>query len=169
AASASMVDLTSQWKPDCGWEITCSWRLFANDSLQSVRLMDRERQFLIYRPENNGRQFNQVFQLPEKTFKVECYETSEKGVVGKCVMTLELFQPASEDMSYACEVSGERPLFRVEKKDIEIAALVPPTNATVDVAQRDSSGSRVVLNCTSSGMPAPTLLWSIGEQRVRIV
>lgn len=60
--------------------------------------------------------------MPEKIFLVECDEALEDGI-GQCLMKLELFQPAVDDMRYECEVSGERPTFRVEKKDIEIPAL----------------------------------------------
>lgn len=59
--------------------------------------------------------------------------------MGQCVMTLELFQPVVDDMRYACEVSGERPMFRIERLDIDIAALGKIDNMVHDGANENSS------------------------------
>lgn len=48
-----------------------------------------------------------------------------------------------------------------------LCVLVPPTDAVVEqIGQNDQSSGRVSVNCTSSGLPAPNLVWTIGDQKV---
>lgn len=53
---------------------------------------------------------------------VNCAESMDRGVMGTCVLTIELLQPQKNNLTYACEVSGERPMFRMETKNIVIEA-----------------------------------------------
>lgn len=43
---------------------------------------------------------------------------------------------------------------------------MPPTDAVVEVGSENAQSGRVMLNCTSNGLPAPSLTWTIGEQKV---
>lgn len=43
---------------------------------------------------------------------------------------------------------------------------VPPTDAVVQAGPINVDSGRVVLNCTSCGLPAPQLVWQIGQQKV---
>ncbi|CAB3247020.1 unnamed protein product [Arctia plantaginis] len=160
------VQMDSTWKPDIGWIITCRWKLVDNDTLQSVRLYDNERQFMIYRPEANGETRSQVFRRPEDMMLVECTKGNARGVEGACVLTIELYQPMTKDFTYSCEVSGERPKFMMRKENLLINAFVPPTDAVFQAGPINVDSGRVVLNCTSSGLPAPQLVWQIGQQKV---
>lgn len=160
---SSMIDLTQKWIPNAGWEVDCLWTLVENDELQSVRLYNNGQQFFIYRPEINGTSKSEYYRT--RAWDVRCRETSEKGVTGACVVSAELIKPP-QDFNFTCEVSGERPTFRIETKSILVSASVPPSDAHISVATMDSESGRVTLNCTSSGLPSPTLIWTIGAQRV---
>ncbi|XP_026730484.1 uncharacterized protein LOC113495763 [Trichoplusia ni] len=164
--TAMQVTVTSEWKPDIGWELSCSWQLFSNDSLQSVRMYYNEQQFLIYRPEEDGDKRSGIYRRPEDMMTINCEETSDRGVTGTCELTMELYQPQKNSFTFACEASGERPTFRIERKAIVIEAFVPPTDAVVEVGSVNAESGRVMLNCTSSGVPAPNLVWTVGEQKV---
>ncbi|KAG6465241.1 hypothetical protein O3G_MSEX015021 [Manduca sexta] len=165
-SSATKVEITTGWKPELGFVTECSWTLYSNDSLQSVRLYNNEQQFMIYRPENNGREHMQTFPLNENFLEVHCVENDDRGVTGKCILTLELFKPPVADLTIACEVSGERPMFRMLKKDIIVSTFVPPTEAVINVVPTGQSAQSVILNCTSTGLPAPSLSWTVGDQKV---
>ncbi|XP_075976608.1 uncharacterized protein LOC142976906 isoform X2 [Anticarsia gemmatalis] len=160
------VDMSSEWKPERGWEITCSWKLFNNDSLQSVRLFENDRQFMIFRPEVDKNPRIEQYRRLEDEMLVECQESVPRGLVGTCVLTMEFYQPPTNDFRFSCEASGERPMFRMERKSLVVKALVPPTDAVIEVGSRNADTGRVTLNCTSSGLPAPQLEWRIGEQKV---
>lgn len=54
---------------------------------------------------------------------IDCATTKDKGQEGRCVMLLEPYQPSLNDFVYTCEVSGERPMFRIEKKDYLVRIL----------------------------------------------
>lgn len=161
--TATNVDVQRDWVQDFGWRITCSWKLYSNDSLQSVRLYNNIQQFMIYRPEKDHEHHAQYFSRPENGLHVECTETAEKGVTGNCIVNLELYQPQKDDILFACEVSGERPFFRLDRKDVVLPALIMPT-AVIDVVE--VSASRVTLNCSSTGLPNLNLIWTIGDQKV---
>ncbi|XP_045452144.1 uncharacterized protein LOC123661202 [Melitaea cinxia] len=161
------VNVTGEWRPELGWEVTCSWQTLSNDSLQSVRLYNNGQQFMIYRLEKHGSKRSEVFQTPQLVMHIDCATTKDKGQEGRCVMLLEPFQPSLNDFVYTCEVSGERPMFRIEKKDYLVKILVPPSNATLTSQYQDgSSPTRVMLNCSSSGLPAPTLKWTVNKDKL---
>lgn len=164
--TATKVDITQEWKPDFGWEITCSWSLYANDSLQSVKLSKNKQQFMIFRPENQIGSLSkkQTWNLVENIMNVECLEDENNGVSGKCVCTVEPQQPPRRDFTFSCEVSGERPYFRMDEKEITVEALVPPSDAMMAVTRQESGPAS--LNCTATGLPAPTIEWTVDDQRV---
>ncbi|CAD0197924.1 unnamed protein product [Chrysodeixis includens] len=288
AVPAMQVAVTSEWKPDIGWELTCSWQLFSNDSLQfhiwlsqfafsdeasviitmwrllllstflvavdasSIQDLDGEWVSVAFYPVStyapicpkyaissnpedpncscsDGKKYNSIsisyviagqiignqvepnacvimvntadevasalaatckcgekevkdhgvvrilnnnyfvigiYRRPEDMMTINCEETSDRGVTGICELTMELYQPQKHSFTFACEASGERPTFRIERKAVVIEAFVPPTNAVVEVGSVNAESGRVMLNCTSSGVPAPTLVWTVGEQKV---
>ncbi|KPJ04606.1 hypothetical protein RR46_03217 [Papilio xuthus] len=91
------INITSVWKPDFGWEVTCMWETPPNDTLQSVRLQNNGQQFMIYRPE-----------------------------------------------------------------------AMPPSSAELEYKKYDEvSPGRVMMNCTSSGLPAPNLQWTVANDKVQ--
>ncbi|KAJ0175971.1 hypothetical protein K1T71_008145 [Dendrolimus kikuchii] len=162
--AATIVDVKRDWKENFGWQITCSWRLYSNDSLQSVKLYHKADQFMIYRPEKDGTQRTEIFPVYGDLLQVDCLESAEKGIVGKCLLNLELYHAQMEDMQYSCEVSGEGPFFRIDRKEIVLPALIPPSPAVINVLEEHSTG-RANLNCSSTGVPAPRLTWTISDQR----
>ncbi|CAH0727187.1 unnamed protein product, partial [Brenthis ino] len=161
-AHAIDVNITGTWQPNIGMEIVCTWETLQNDTLQSVRLYNDGQQFMIYRPERHGQTKSEIFQTPQTGMYIDCAITRDRGQEGSCKMLLEIYQPGINDFTYTCEVSGERPMFRIEKKDYLVKILVPPTNATLVSKVGDgSSPSRVMLNCSSTGLPAPRLQWTL--------
>ncbi|XP_068630523.1 uncharacterized protein [Battus philenor] len=168
--TAETIDLniTSGWRPEVGWEVTCSWRIPNNDSLQSVRLQKNGQQFMIYRPEIHGPSKAEIFPTAESAMGVECKLTAAKGRQGSCVLTVEPHRPQTSDFTYTCEVSGERPTFVIERKDYLVKMLVPPNDAQLEYKTYDEvNPGRVMLNCSSSGLPAPTLQWEVDENKVQ--
>ena len=166
---STKVELFSKWKPKSGWEVECSWNLFTNDSLQSVRLYNNDQQFMIYRPERDGQKLSQNFDIHGNPLLVECAQTADRGVLGVCVLNVVLYQPPNDDFKYSCEVSGEGPMFRMNKKELTIHNYVPPSAASLRIITLSGSKQtpgRVTLNCTTSGLPAPDLKWTIGSQKV---
>ncbi|VVC96540.1 unnamed protein product [Leptidea sinapis] len=162
------LDVTGEWKTDLGWEVICTWETWRNDTLQSVRLYNNGQQFMIYRPEKHGQSRTEIFRTPEKIMNVDCAITTDKGQKGRCILILEPYQPPLYDFTYTCEVSGERPMFRMGKKDFHVRVLVPPSNAELTViTSNDPSSPRVTLNCSSSGLPAPSLQWTVGDNKVQ--
>ncbi|XP_034832928.1 uncharacterized protein [Maniola hyperantus] len=162
------VNVTSEWIPYHGWEVTCSWATLPNDTLQSVRLYNNGQQFMIYRPEKHGHGRTDVFHGTDRVMTVNCTKSTYRGQEGRCVLLLEPYQPPAGNYNYTCEVSGERPMFRIGKKDYVIRVLVPPSDAIlISNKHEDSSPNRVMLNCSSTGLPAPNLLWSVGDDKVQ--
>lgn len=46
---------------------------------------------------------------------------------------------------------------------------VPPSNAKLEYKKYDEvSPGRVMMNCTSTGLPAPTLQWTVGNDKVSV-
>lgn len=167
-ANAIEVNVTGKWRPNVGWEVVCLWETLENDTLQSVRLYNNGQQFMIYRPEKHGQAKTEVFQTLQVGMYVDCAITKDRGQQGLCKMLLEIYQPGVNDFSYTCEVSGERPMFRIGKQDYFVRLLVPPSNATlVSKVQEGSSPPRVMLNCSSTGLPAPRLLWTIDNDKLQ--
>lgn len=167
SVSAIEVDIKSDWKEKLGWEVTCSWTIPMDDKLMSVRLYNNERQFMIYRPATHGPIRNEFFRIPQNMMNVECQVTADKGLRGRCLMTIEPFQPPTNDLNLTCEVSGERPMFKIGKKDYLIEAFVPPSDAELVVGiHKDQSPDRVSFNCSSSAIPAPALQWTVDDQQV---
>ncbi|XP_026493938.2 uncharacterized protein LOC113399115 [Vanessa tameamea] len=167
-AHAIEVNVTGEWRPDLGWEVTCGWQTLSNDTLQSVRLFNNGQQFMIYRPERHGLSRSEVFQTPQTVMHVDCAVTIDRGQEGRCVMLLEPYQPSVNDFTYSCEVSGERPMFRIGKKDYLVKILVPPSNASLTSKTQDgSSPTRVMLNCSSTGLPAPNLQWTVDQDKLQ--
>ncbi|KAL4715692.1 hypothetical protein ACJJTC_006271 [Scirpophaga incertulas] len=162
---ATRVEVTQVWKPNFGWEITCSWYLFSNDSLQSVKLSQDNQQFMIFRPEKQYGDLNkkQSWNLAEKYLNVICQEDDERGITGKCVFTVEPRTPPKRDFSFNCVVSGEGPRFLVDEGDTYVEAWVPPSEAEMTVTKQAES---VSLNCSASGLPAPSLIWTVDNQMV---
>ncbi|XP_041981173.1 uncharacterized protein LOC121734647 [Aricia agestis] len=158
------VDVHSEWKTDLGWEVTCAWRTLDNDTLQSVRLYNNGQQFMIYRPEKHGPSRSEVFRAPDRAMIINCETTMERGRAGRCVLILEPYQPPTEEFTYTCEVSGERPMFRIGKKDYTVKVLVPPTPAQLTATVQ--APAHVTLNCTSAGLPAPGIQWTVGKTKV---
>ncbi|XP_063828587.1 uncharacterized protein LOC135077978 [Ostrinia nubilalis] len=165
---ATKVDITQQWKPDFGWEVTCSWNLYMNDTLQSVNLSKNKQQFFIFRPYNEygNLRKTQTWDLAESIIKVDCVEAVDSGIKGKCVLSIEPQVPPKKDFSFGCEVSGERPYFRMAHQEIVVEALIPPSNAEMKAVT--SEFGRVTLNCTSSGLPAPSIIWTVDGETQRI-
>ncbi|XP_039756958.1 uncharacterized protein LOC120631440 isoform X2 [Pararge aegeria] len=161
------VNVTGEWRPERGWEVTCSWETLANDTLQSVRLYNNGQQFMIYRPEKHGRGRTDVFHSSDKVMIVNCTIITYRGQEGRCVLLLEPYQPPVGNYNYTCEVSGERPMFRMGKKDYVIRVLVPPSDATILSKKEESSQIRVMMNCSSTGLPAPNLSWTVGNDKVQ--
>ncbi|CAH0686094.1 unnamed protein product [Spodoptera exigua] len=155
------MNLTNEWKQDIGWEIYCSWKIPFGDSLQSVRLYQNNQQFLIFRPETDGDNRVLVYRRLEDVLTTNCAISKEERQMGTCVLTSELYQPQRHGFAITCEVSGERPYFRMENKTIFIDKYVPPTDATLRVVSQNKDTGRVTLNCTSSGVPGPNLTWTI--------
>ncbi|XP_038212599.1 uncharacterized protein LOC119832871 [Zerene cesonia] len=162
------VNVIGEWKTDLGWEVTCGWQTLPNDTLQSVRLYNNGQQFMIFRPEKHGTSRSEVFRTPENFMNVDCTTTADRGQQGKCTLILEPYQPPVYDFTYTCEVSGERPMFRIGKKDFYVRVLVPPSDAVLHVkSPEDPTSPRVTLNCSSTGLPAPSLLWNVGGDKVQ--
>ncbi|OWR45760.1 hypothetical protein KGM_207231 [Danaus plexippus plexippus] len=162
------VNITSEWKPELGWKVMCNWQTLDNDTLQSVRLYNNGQQFMIYRPEKHGHTRNEIFNTPEKKINVNCALTRDRGQEGFCNLLLEPYQPPISDFTYSCEVSGERPMFRIGKKDFAVKILVPPSDAEVVSHVHDESlPSRVMLNCSSTGLPAPNLQWTVDNDKLQ--
>ncbi|XP_013173076.1 PREDICTED: uncharacterized protein LOC106121806 [Papilio xuthus] len=162
------INITSVWKPDFGWEVTCMWETPPNDTLQSVRLQNNGQQFMIYRPEIHGASRAEAFRTPENVMSVDCTLTATKGRKGRCVLTIEPYQPPSSDFTYTCEVSGERPTFMIERMDYVVKTIVPPSSAELEYKKYDEvSPGRVMMNCTSSGLPAPNLQWTVANDKVQ--
>ncbi|CAG9788299.1 unnamed protein product [Diatraea saccharalis] len=157
---STTVDLTHEWKQNFGWEITCSWKLLADDSLQSVKLYKNGNQFIIFRPENQ-RSMNHSW-YSETVSKLDCAE-DDNGVTGKCVMTYEPQLAPRKDFTFGCEVSGERPYFRTDQKEIFVEYLIPPSDTEITVTKFESG--TVSVNCSASGLPAPKIMWTINNQR----
>ncbi|CAK1582550.1 unnamed protein product [Parnassius mnemosyne] len=168
AAEVIKLNITSNWKPEFGWEVICSWEMLPNDTLQSVRLQNNGQQFMIYRPEIHGASRAEIFRTPENVMNVDCTLTAMKGRRGKCVLSIEPYQPPTIDFTYTCEVSGERPKFMIERKDYVVKTLVPPSAAKLEYkAYEEVPPGRVMLNCTSSGLPAPSLQWTVADDKVQ--
>ncbi|CAK1543244.1 unnamed protein product [Leptosia nina] len=168
AAQGIEVNVKSEWKTDLGWKVTCGWETLSNDTLQSVRLYNNGQQFMIYRPEKHGPSKSEVFRTPDHTMDVDCTVTSERGQSGRCIVTLEPYQPPIYDSTYTCEVSGERPMFRIGKMDYVLKSLVPPSNAHLEVVpSEDLATPRVMLNCSSQGLPAPSIFWTVGDEKAQ--
>ncbi|KAL0879040.1 hypothetical protein ABMA27_004007 [Loxostege sticticalis] len=163
---ATQVEITQEWKPDFGWEVTCSWNLYMNDTLQSVNLSKNKQQFFIFRPETqygNLRKTN-TWDLVESVMKVDCLEAVDSGIKGKCVLSLEPQVPPRRDFTFGCEVSGERPYFRMGQREVTVEALVPPSKAVMNVMTPESGPAS--LNCSTSGLPAPNIIWTVDDQKV---
>ncbi|KAJ8719793.1 hypothetical protein PYW08_011968 [Mythimna loreyi] len=163
---AVQVNLTNAWKQDLGWEITCSWAIPADDYLQSVRLYHNNQQFLIYRPETDGTSTHVVYRRVEDKMSTSCAVLDDARETGTCVTTLELYQPQRYNFTMSCEVSGERPYFRIQRENIVVEKLVPPTDAVFTVSTVDKESGRVTLNCSAEGVPLPTLSWTIDDQQL---
>ncbi|XP_045536878.1 uncharacterized protein LOC106708374 [Papilio machaon] len=162
------LNITSAWKPDFGWEVTCMWETPPNDTLQSVRLQNNGQQFMIYRPEIHGASRVETFRTPGNVLSVDCTLTATKGRKGRCVLTIEPYQPPMSDFTYTCEVSGERPTFMIERMDYIVKTIVPPASAKLEYKKYDEvSPGRVMINCTSSGLPAPNLQWTVADAKVQ--
>ncbi|XP_023942557.1 uncharacterized protein LOC112049051 [Bicyclus anynana] len=167
-ARAIDVNVTGEWEPERGWEVACSWQTLPNDTLQSVRLYFNDQQFMVYRPELHGRRVYDVLRGTDKVMTVNCTALTYRAQEGQCLLLLEPIQPPDGNYNYSCEVSGERPWFRIAKKDYVIRAFVPPSDATLTSKQQDDSSlNRVVMNCSSAGLPAPTLSWTVGDDKVQ--
>lgn len=167
AAEAIEMNLTNEWKQDIGWEIYCSWRIPNGDSLQSVRLHQNNQQFLIFRPETDGDSRVLVTRRLTDVLTTNCALSKEDRQMGTCVLTFELYQPQKQGFMITCEVSGERPYFRMENKTIYVDKYVPSTDAALRVVSQNKDTGRVTLNCTSSGVPGPNLTWTIlGQQKI---
>ncbi|XP_045524440.1 uncharacterized protein LOC123714276 [Pieris brassicae] len=168
ATQATEVNVSGEWKTDLGWEVTCGWQTLSNDTLQSVRLYHNGQQFMIYRPEKHGPSKTEVFRAPDHYINIDCAVTSERGQTGRCVLTLEPYQPPLDDSTYTCEVSGERPMFRIGKMDYLLKSLVVPSDAHLEIrASEDPASPRVTLNCSTEGLPAPTLNWIVGGDKIQ--
>ncbi|XP_022826746.1 uncharacterized protein LOC111356571 [Spodoptera litura] len=167
AVGAIEMNLTNEWKQDIGWEIYCSWKIPNGDSLQSVRLYQNNQQFLIFRPETDGDSRVLVYRRLEDVLTTNCAISKEERQMGTCVLTSELYQPQKHGFAITCEVSGERPYFRMENKTIFVDKYVPPTDTALRVVSENKDTGRVTLNCTSSGVPGPNLTWTIlGQQKI---
>lgn len=163
---STTVNIEGEWKENVGWMVKCSWQLFANDSLQSVRLYDDDRQFMVYRPQKDGDHYIQDFRRTQDMMVVECKESVPRGLLGSCTTTIIPYRSPTKDFTFSCEVSGERPKFRIEKQSYNVNWIVPPTDAKIEVGSRETDTMHVLLNCTSSAFPAPQLSWKIGDQYV---
>ncbi|XP_049875466.1 uncharacterized protein LOC126373361 [Pectinophora gossypiella] len=159
--TSAEVTLNGVWKENFGWEVRCSWETWLNDTLQSVRMFRNDKQFVVYRPETSGAQLRE--DIPSEDFRMTifCRLSSPQGQRGSCIAKIEVYRNTSEDI-YKCEVSGERPHFRLEYK--EYNAFVPPTYTSVKQIETDAA--KKVLNCTSSGLPAPKLIWTVNGQKI---
>lgn len=61
-----------------------------------------------------------VSRHPEEMMLTNCAIPLNDLQKGNCVITLELYQPQTEDITISCEVSGERPYFRIKRKDLVV-------------------------------------------------
>ncbi|RVE46837.1 hypothetical protein evm_008482 [Chilo suppressalis] len=163
--TATTVDIKQEWKPNVGWEITCSWNLFVDDSLQSVALFKNKQQFMMVRPDKHkSLNKKQTWYLVENVMTVECVEDENSRVSGKCVVTVEPQIPPKKDFTFGCDVSGERPYFRRKEKEIFIDNLIPPTDSHMTVTKHESDTASV--NCTASGLPVPKIVWTVRDVNV---
>ncbi|KAJ8720370.1 hypothetical protein PYW07_012413 [Mythimna separata] len=166
SVQAIKVNLNKAWKQDLGWEINCSWVIPEGDSLQSVRLYQNNQQFLIYRPETDGASTHVVYRRIEDKMSTSCAVLDDARQKGTCVISLELYQPQRFNVTMACEVSGERPYFIIQKEEIVVEKLVPPTDAVFTNITVDQETGRVTLTCGAEGVPLPHLTWTIADQKV---
>ncbi|XP_072930256.1 uncharacterized protein [Epargyreus clarus] len=160
------INITKTWKPNYGWEVTCLWDTYANDTLQSVRLSNNGNQFIIYRPEKHGSGRKEEIPTPDTVMTVDCKMTAPDGQKGICVLGVEPSKPP-RTFVVNCEVSGERPTFRIGDKEVIVRPFVSPSNATIVSTVKEESQERISLNCSSTGLPAPDLLWTVGDDKVQ--
>ncbi|CAH2041127.1 unnamed protein product, partial [Iphiclides podalirius] len=167
AGEAIDLKITAERVPQVGWEVRCSWSMLPNDTLQSVRLQRNGQQFMIYRPEIHGTARAEVFPAADVVLEVQCALTAELGRRGDCLLSVQPRLPPPTELQFSCEVSGERPTFVIERKDYTLKTLVPPSVAKLERETYDSTPDRVMLNCSSTGLPAPILQWTVGEDKVQ--
>ncbi|XP_063365052.1 uncharacterized protein LOC134653583 [Cydia amplana] len=153
------VGMTGHWKENVGWQLTCTWTLDSRP-LQSVRLYRDDTQFLIYRPEKQGVNYNFGSSANDSRLTVDCHDT---GSTGKCQLEHELLTAPMFNTTYKCEVSEEGPRFDMKFAAYTIEVFVPPLHPQMEISSQDSL---VNVNCTSAAIPAPRLVWRIGEQRI---
>ncbi|XP_047997472.1 uncharacterized protein LOC125235085 isoform X2 [Leguminivora glycinivorella] len=153
-----VVNMFGLWKENAGWELTCSWTLDSRP-LQSVRLYKDGTQFLIYRPEKHGIDMKFGSTADDSRLKVHCSDT---GSTGKCELLHELVAPPVFNTTYKCEVSEEGPRFDMKFAEYTIEVFVPPIYPQLEISSQDSV---VSVNCTSAAIPAPRLVWRIGDSR----
>lgn len=53
---------------------------------------------------------------------VDCTVPVEKGIKGRCRLTIEPHIPTKRDFTFGCAVSGERPYFKIAEKEITVEA-----------------------------------------------
>lgn len=73
--------------------------------------------------QKHGRGRTDYFHDVDKAMSVNCTTITYRGQEGRCVLLLEPNRPPAGDFNYTCEVSGERPMFRIGKKDYVIRVL----------------------------------------------
>ncbi|XP_053608709.1 uncharacterized protein LOC128674258 [Plodia interpunctella] len=159
----TVVELTQERRPEVGWVVTCSWSLAPDDHLQAVFLHRDDRQFVHYRPDHNGASLHHSYSTIDDVMDLTCDERA-----ANCTLVIELMQPPRNDIEIACEVSGEGPMFRMGKKSLTIDHTVLPSDAVIEASKASdsdpNSGGKPLLNCSSTGIPAPRIEWTIGDE-----